>query len=108
MAHQSLQSWITTVVGKYPAGTFTDEFAKDPSGVLTAAGFQLDPTYHARLNMLSDENRRKMAQFFTDIAAAIGDGKPEVLRALYARYAEQAEDFYQWEGVRDPGIRSWF
>jgi len=106
--HQSLPSWIKTIVGKLSDQAFVDEFAKDPAGVLKAGDFHLDHTYHERLDKLSVQDRREMAKFFTEIAKATAAGKPEALRAIYARYADQVEDFYQWEGARDPGIRSWF
>jgi predicted DNA-binding protein len=105
MEHKPLQAWMKTVVENSTSATesFETQFSRDPAGVLEAGGFNLHDTYRERLNRLSEKDRRTMSKFFR----AVADSSPADLRRLYAVYAEQVEDFYQWEGAREPGVRGW-
>jgi hypothetical protein len=105
MKHKPLQAWMKTVVenSNTEAEPFETQFSTDPVRVLEAGGFNLHDTYRERLNRLSEKDRLAMAKFFRAIASS----SPEDLRRLYAGYAEEVEDFYQWEGAREPGVRGW-
>ena len=102
MEDKALQDWIKEKAAGAHA-PIQDQVAADPAAMLLNWGFDLHETYLEKLKMLSPEKKQGMVNFFDRIAKS----SPEELRRIYAEYAEKAEDFYQWEGAREPGMREW-
>jgi hypothetical protein len=103
MEEKSLQAWAQELAGTL--GDDDSQFVDNPVNVLqTQHGFHLHDAYREQLEAFTEEERKRIAGIFDEIATS----PPQDLYKIYAKYAQWYERFFGWEGMQEEGLRGWF